>query len=188
VATWYLLLLLTQWCLILPPRDGTIRHRKTWIRLKRFLAIDWENLQEEFFLQAQVLSTSLNSICFPQHDPPTHKRLFHSLAFGCVREYSWTSWALAPFSPTPTSFDTTSALTTLHFKSSGYFLFFYKDYEPNQDLELSFDSFKLALQCMQLLSASGPFGTVFEHLCNSFHLEDSVSGFLQLFQLCFHIA
>jgi hypothetical protein len=41
---------------------------------------------------------------------------------------------------------------------------------------------------MSHLSTSGPFGTVFEFFQNCFHLEDSTSGFLQLFQLCFHIA
>jgi hypothetical protein len=41
---------------------------------------------------------------------------------------------------------------------------------------------------MSHFSASGPFGTVFEHLQNYFHLKDLASGFFQLFQLCFHIA
>ncbi len=38
------------------------------------------------------------------------------------------------------------------------------------------------------LLTSGFFGMVFEHFRNCFHFEDPVSGFLQLFQLCFHIA
>jgi hypothetical protein len=38
------------------------------------------------------------------------------------------------------------------------------------------------------LLASGFFGMIFEHFRNYFHLEDSTSGFSQLFQLCFHIA
>jgi hypothetical protein len=46
---------------------------------------------------------------------------------------------------TPTSFGTTSSLTTLHPKSDGYFSFFFENYKPNHDLELSFDSFKLAM-------------------------------------------
>ncbi len=40
---------------------------------------------------------------------------------------------------------------------------------------------------MSHLSASGPFGIVFEHLHDYFHLKDLASGFFQLFQLCFHI-
>jgi hypothetical protein len=95
---------------------------------------------------------------------------------------------LASFAPTPTSFDTTSVFTTLHLKSNGYFSFFLKNYELDQDLELSSDSFKLAFQCMLHLSASGPFMTIFEHLRHCFHFEDSASGFPQLFQLSFHIA
>jgi hypothetical protein len=65
--------------------------------------------------------------------------------------------------------------------------YFLEDYKPNQNLELSFDSFKLMFQCMSHLSASGPFGIVFEHLHDYFHLKDLASGFFQLFQLCFHI-
>jgi hypothetical protein len=38
------------------------------------------------------------------------------------------------------------------------------------------------------LLTNGPFGMVFEHLRDCFHLEDSTSEFPQLFQLCFHIA
>jgi hypothetical protein len=41
---------------------------------------------------------------------------------------------------------------------------------------------------MSHLLVNGPSRMVFEHLRDYFHLEDSVSGFLQLFQLCFHIA
>ncbi len=95
-------------------------------------------------MQAQALSTSSNSIPFPQHDLLIHKCLLCSLAFGYAREYFWATYALAPFFPTPTSFDTTSSLTTLYFESNGYFPFFLKDYELNQDLELSSNSFKLA--------------------------------------------
>jgi hypothetical protein len=38
------------------------------------------------------------------------------------------------------------------------------------------------------LSVSGVFGMVFEHLQDSFDLEDLVSGFIQLHQLCSHVA
>jgi len=113
------------------------------------------------FLQAQLLSTNSNSIPFPQYDPPTHKHLLHSLNFGYAKEYSWAVHTLAPFSLAPTSFNTTSALTTLHPKSNGYFSLFLENYEPNQDHELSYDSFKLAFQCMPHLSTSGPSGMIF---------------------------
>ncbi len=85
------------------------------------------------------------------------------------------------------SFDTTSVLITLHLKSNGYFPFFLKNYELDQDLKLSFNSFKLTFQCMPHLLTSGLFGMVFEHLQNHFHLENSMNGFPQFFQLCFHI-
>jgi hypothetical protein len=41
---------------------------------------------------------------------------------------------------------------------------------------------------MPHLSISGPSRMIFEHLRKKFHPKDSVSGFLQVFQLCFHIA
>ncbi len=132
--------------------------------------------------------TSSTSIPFPQHDPPTHKCLFHNLTLSHVGEYFQATHILTPFFPAPTSSDTTLVPTTLHPKSYGYFLLFLKEHKLDQDLELFFDSFKLAFQCKSHLSANGHFGMVFEHLQKNFHLEDSAIGFLQLFQLCFDIA
>jgi hypothetical protein len=43
------------------------------------------------------------------------------------------------------SFDTTLTLIALHFESYGYFMFFLNDYELNQDIEFSFNSFKLTV-------------------------------------------
>jgi hypothetical protein len=97
---------------------------------------NWENLQEEFFLWAQVLLINLNSNSFPKHDPLTHKCIFRNSTFGRVREYFRAIHTLAPFFPMPIFFNTTSSLTTLHPESNGNFLFFLKDYKPNQDLEL----------------------------------------------------
>jgi hypothetical protein len=94
---------------------------------------------------------------------------------------------LAPFFSTPTFSETPSTFTTLHSKSNNFFPLFLEDYEPNHNLELSFDSFKLTFQHMSNLSISGHFGMVFEHFYNYFHLEDYTNGFSQLFQLCFHI-
>jgi hypothetical protein len=94
--------------------------------------------------------------------------MFRSLALGRAREYYHVVYILAPFSFAPTSFDTTSTLTTLHLESNGHFPLFFKDYEPNQDLELSSSSFKLTFQQMPHLSASGPFGMVFKQLQDCF--------------------
>jgi hypothetical protein len=41
---------------------------------------------------------------------------------------------------------------------------------------------------MPHLLANGHSGTIFEHLRNCFHPKDSMNGFPQLFQLCYHIA
>jgi hypothetical protein len=95
---------------------------------------------------------------------------------------------LAPFSLTPTFSNTTLVFIALHLESNGSFLLFLEDYKPNQDLELSFDYFKLAFQLMLHLLTNGPSRMVFEHLGDYFHLEDLASGILHLFKLCFHIA
>jgi hypothetical protein len=113
-----------------------------------------------------------------QHDPPAHKCLFRSLVFGCVKEYFRTTHTLAPFSPTPTSSNTTSTFITLHPNSNGYLLFL-KDYELDQKLKLSYDSFKLTFQHMPHLLASGPFGMIFECFQDYFHPEYSTNGFPQ---------
>jgi len=102
-------------------------------------------LQEEFFLRVQALVTSLSSIPFLQHDPPTHKCLFHSLVLGCVREYFRVAHILVPFSFALMSFDTTLVFITLHLELDGYFSLFFEEYKLNQDLELSSNFFKLAL-------------------------------------------
>jgi hypothetical protein len=44
VAAWHLLLLLPQWCFVLPPHGEAVGHREMQIQLKCFLAIDWVNL------------------------------------------------------------------------------------------------------------------------------------------------
>jgi hypothetical protein len=63
-----------------------------------------------------------------------------------------------------------------------------EDFEFNQNLKFSSNSFKLAFNYFPNLLTIGPFNMVFEHLHDCFHLEDFVSGVLQLFQFCFHIA
>jgi hypothetical protein len=118
-------------------------------------------LQEQIFLRAQALVTSLSLVPFTQHDPPIHKHFFCSLIIRHAREYSKTTYALAPFLLTPTSFNITLTLNALHLDLDDYFLLLLKDYEPYQYLEFSSDSFKLAFQSMPHLSASSPFGIIF---------------------------
>jgi hypothetical protein len=146
-----------------------------------------EKLARGDFFTSPSFGNKFEFVHFPQHDPLAHKRLLCNLVIGCAREYSRTTCALAPLPPTSTSSNTTSVFTALHPKLDGYFLLFLKDYELNQNLELSYDYFKMAFQRMPHQSISGPSRMVFEHLQDCFHLEDSTSGFFQLFQLCSHI-
>jgi len=111
------------------------------------------------------LVASSSSVPLPQHDPLAHKCLnFHSSVSWMCRGIFSNIHILAPFSPTPTSSNTTLALTTLHLKSNGCFPLFLEDYKPYQRLKLSFDSIKLIFQHMPQLSTSGPFGMIFKHL------------------------
>jgi hypothetical protein len=53
-------------------------------------------------------------------------------------EYFQATCNLAPFSFTPTSFDTVSIHIVLHPKLNGYFLFFLENYKLNHDLKFFF--------------------------------------------------
>jgi hypothetical protein len=97
----------------------------------------------------------------PQHDPRIRKCILCNFIFKCAKEYFQVTHVLAPFTPSPTSFDTTSILITLHPKSNGHFPLFLKDYELDQNFKLSSNSFKLTFQHMLHLSASGPSMMVF---------------------------
>ncbi len=50
------------------------------------------------------------------------------------------------------------------------------------------DFFRSIFFCMSHLSTYGPSSTVFKHLQDYFHLKDSTNGFIQLHQLCSHVA
>ncbi len=174
VVTWHLFLLLTQWCFVLPFCGKAIRHREMQSRFKHYLANDLKNLHERFFLQVQY--------AFPNMILQFINVFFRSLVFGHAREDFQVTHILAPFSLTHASFNTTLVFTALHLKSNGYIPLFLEDY----DLKFSSDSFKLTFQSMPHLLANGLFKMGFEHLWNYFHLENSTSGFFQLFQLCSH--
>ncbi len=68
VATWHLLFLLPQWCLVLPFHGGATRYKEMQIQLKHFLASDWENSRKDFFCKPKlcwlILTWSCNSQMF----------------------------------------------------------------------------------------------------------------------------
>jgi hypothetical protein len=88
-------------------------------------------------------------------------------------------WDHCPLHPCPL----TQLKLSLHYTliSNGYFPFFLKDYKPNQNLNLSFNFFKLTFQHMLHLLANGYYGMVFEHLQDYFHLEDLANDYLNCF-------
>jgi hypothetical protein len=73
----------------------------------------------------------------PQHDPPVHKHLLHSLVFGHAGEYFRIVHALTPLSFAPTYSNTTLVFFSLHLQSDGFLPFSLEHYKPNQNLELS---------------------------------------------------
>jgi hypothetical protein len=99
VACYLAFLLLPQWCFVLPLYGGAKGHKEMRVQFKRFLA-------RGVFLWAQALVASSSLMFFPQHDPSGHKRLFYILVFGHKKEYFSITHILAPFSLTPTSFET----------------------------------------------------------------------------------
>jgi len=113
---------------------------------------------KRIFLQAQTLLANLSFILSPQHDRPTHKCLFYSsyihrkgiflgsLCFGTI--FSCTHILQ-------------HHLNSHHITPQIKWLFLFKEYKLNQDLELSFDSFKLVFQHMLHLSTNGSYGMVF---------------------------
>jgi len=87
-------------------------------------------------LRAQVLTTSSNSMFHAKHDPLIHKHPLRNLVLKHAKKYSQTTRALASFSPTPTSFDSTLTFIILHLKSDFFSSFFWKT--TNQTKTLNF--------------------------------------------------
>jgi hypothetical protein len=54
------------------------------------------------------------------------------------------------------------------------------NFQPNKDLKLSLDFFRLTFLRMSHLSRGGPFGMVFEHIWDVFDSKDFASSFIQL--------
>jgi hypothetical protein len=84
-------------------------------------------------------------------------------------EYFCEIHVLTPFFLAPMSCNITLTFIVLHLESNDFFLLFLKYYKPNQNLELSFDSFKLTFQCMSHLFASDNSRMISEHLQDYFH-------------------
>jgi hypothetical protein len=115
---------------------------------------------------------SLSLVPFPQHGLLALKHFVRRLIIGHVGEHFKVICTLAPFSPTPMSFGTTSILIALCLDSYGYFLLILNNYEPDQNFKLSFKSFKLAFQCMPHLLANGLSKMVFEHFRDYFNPKE----------------
>jgi hypothetical protein len=120
-----------------------------------------EKLARGIFLTCPNFNGEFELNVFPQHDFPTHKHVLHNLVFGHVGEYLQAAHVLTPFLFAPMSLDTTSTFSILHHELNGSFALFLKDYKPNEDFELSFDSFKLTFKCMLHFFASGIYRMVF---------------------------
>jgi hypothetical protein len=59
----------------------------------------------------------------------------------------------------------------------------------NHDIKFFFILFKVMFNHMlHFFIDNNFFGMIYEHLCDYFHLKDATNDFLELFELCFHIA
>lgn len=110
------------------------------------------------------------------------------MVLGHVEKYAHVVKALAPLASISTPSKIVSIFQTLHPSISlsprPHSLM---DFQQNGNLELSLDSFRSAFLHMSHFSSMGPFGMVFEHLCDAFDLKNSTSGFIQLHQLSSHV-
>jgi hypothetical protein len=103
-----------------------------------------------------------------------------NLALGHIREFACVVKVLAPLAPTLVF---SKMVHVASFALIGHKLLLLEsllDFQFDSNLELSMDPFRANFLHMFHLSANGVFGMVFEHLRNSFDLEDLVSGFIQL--------
>ncbi len=105
------------------------------------------------------------------------------------REFSCASKVFPLLASTLASLDIIKVLLDLHPPNidspcSDFLL----DFQPNSNFKIFVDSFKSIFLYVTHLLAGGPFGMVFEHFRYSFDLENSMSGFIQLHQLCSHVA
>jgi hypothetical protein len=65
VVAWHLFFMLPQWCFALPPCGEATWHKEMWIRLKHFLASEWENLWKEFFCEPKLCQLVRAQSFFP---------------------------------------------------------------------------------------------------------------------------
>jgi len=148
---------------------GEIEHGDIWATFWSILLVKKSMFSSSVASQAQCI--------FPNIILQFKNIFFHILVFEHVREYFQVIDILAPFSFAPTSSNTSSTFTALHFELDGYFSLFQKDYKLDQDIELSFNSFELTFQRISHLLVIGPSGVVFEHLRDCFHPKYSTHGF-----------
>lgn len=116
-------------------------------------------------------------------------RLGQSLTLGCVEEFTNVAKALAPLAPTLAFLKMINTLLVLHpLDTNSPYLHPSLDFKPNLNLEFSADSFRSVFLPVFHLLTGGPLGMVLKYLQDYFDLEDSTNGFIQLHQLCSHVA
>ncbi len=69
-------MLFHSWCLSFPPQGGEKGHQETHAHLCQYMAQDWETLQEEHTIKAQMLVSQRSSMLAPNPTPLPLTRLF----------------------------------------------------------------------------------------------------------------
>jgi hypothetical protein len=117
---------------------------------------------------------------------PPSCQLGQSLALGHVGEFACDARAFTPFALTFSKM--VNMLLTLHLSNiDSPCLDSLLDFQFDSNLELFMDLLRTTFLCMSQLLINVIFNMIFEHLQNSFDLEDLISGFIQLHQLCSHV-
>jgi len=118
---------------------------------------------------------------------PTSTQLCYVLAFVHVGEYAQAVRALVPNTLVAPSTDTIAALCHFHPSAKVDLLLFVYNFHPKMNIVLDKEAFISALTRSPRLSSGDPLCMVYELLHDCFVLDDSISGFDILFELCGHI-
>jgi len=128
------------------------------------MAQDWETLQEEHTIKAQMSISQRSSMLAPNPTPPPLTRLFCTQALVHVGEYVPTMCALVHNTPSTPSAKTIVALCHLHPLVKVNLLPFVNNFHPKANFILDIEALIYALTYFPHLSLDGPLGMVYELL------------------------
>jgi hypothetical protein len=118
---------------------------------------------------------------FGGHTMPQTYCFEQSLTLEHVGKYVWITRAFTPMASTLASIETTFHTSYSWLTNQDYLM----EFQPNTNLDLSFDFLRYAFIFMSHLLTNGPFGMVVENLWNSFDSKYSINNFSSYFWCVF---